>query len=199
MSYNPTIWTDHVLSDQTYTLKQNSNGTYDIKAAGKVISKGTPMSADNFNHMEQGITSADKNASDALARCEAVLTSSKEYSDEKIAELIGGAPETLDTLKELADAYADTNHLFAALQNVMLKKVVVHSPKLEPVDGVCTWMVEHRIPCDSGSGLIIQIYDSANNQVACSVMNVVPGNLSVVKISSVSTISANAFYAVCIG
>ncbi|RQV39115.1 hypothetical protein DF027_21240 [Burkholderia cenocepacia] len=35
------------------------------------------------------------------------LASSKSYTDDKIAGLIGGAPETLNTLKELADALGD--------------------------------------------------------------------------------------------
>lgn len=70
MSYTPTKWEDHVLSDNSYTLKQNSDGTHNINAAGKVVQKGTPMSAENFNHMEDGISTADKNALDALEQCD---------------------------------------------------------------------------------------------------------------------------------
>lgn len=37
------------------------------------------------------------------------------YVDQKIADLVGGAPETLDTLKELSDALADGNDAVVAL------------------------------------------------------------------------------------
>ena len=68
MSYVKTNWKDHVLSNNNYTLKNNTDGTYSINPAGEIVQQGTPMSADNFNHLEQGVYDADKNAADALSK-----------------------------------------------------------------------------------------------------------------------------------
>lgn len=45
------------------------------------------------------------------------------YTDVKIADLINGAPETLDTLKEIADAMADNQDVVEALDEAIGKKV----------------------------------------------------------------------------
>ena len=50
------------------TPKNNTDGTYSINPAGEIVQQGTPMSADNFNHLEQGVYDADKNAADALSK-----------------------------------------------------------------------------------------------------------------------------------
>ena len=68
MSYVKTNWKDHVLSNNNYTLKNNTDGTYSINPAGEIVQQGTPMSTDNFNHLEQGVYDADKNAADALSK-----------------------------------------------------------------------------------------------------------------------------------
>lgn len=44
------------------------------------------------------------------------------YTDQKIAELINGAPETLDTLKEIADAMAENNTVVEALDTAIGQK-----------------------------------------------------------------------------
>ncbi|MGN0613038.1 MAG: hypothetical protein ACI4JB_03980 [Porcipelethomonas sp.] len=112
--------------------------------------------------------------------------------------LIGGAPEALDTLKELADAYQSAADLIAALQIYGVRKKVVYCPDITPVDGVCTWVINHGIgpeTADTKAGqIIIQIYDISGNQVACNVQNIVPGDSSIVKFSSTSEISAGAYY-----
>ena len=104
MSYTPTVWKDHILSENSYTITPNSDGTSSIKPASTVVQQGTPMSAENFNHMEQGIANAAQNADEALKNISAAVESAKDYTDEKIAALINGAPDALDTLQELAEA-----------------------------------------------------------------------------------------------
>lgn len=44
------------------------------------------------------------------------------YTDQKISELINGAPETLDTLKEIADAMSDNQDVVEALQTAIGSK-----------------------------------------------------------------------------
>ena len=47
----------------------------------------------------------------------------KEYTDEKISDLINGAPETLDTLKEVADAIQENENVIFALNAAIGNKV----------------------------------------------------------------------------
>lgn len=53
----------------------------------------------------------------------AVVTEAKGYTDTKISDLIGGAPGTLDTLKEIADAFAEDQEVLDALETAIGKKV----------------------------------------------------------------------------
>ncbi len=59
--YNRTQWNDHVVEKpDTYTIVNNPDGTVQlVEAPGEVIQQGTPMSATNFNNMEEGIFAAD--------------------------------------------------------------------------------------------------------------------------------------------
>jgi hypothetical protein len=50
------------------------------------------------------------------------LKSAKSYTDEKVAELINSAPETLDTFKEIADALAEDDELINLLNSAIGKK-----------------------------------------------------------------------------
>lgn len=51
------------------------------------------------------------------------ITEAKGYTDTKISDLIGGAPETLNTLKEIADAFAEDQEVLDALETAIGKKV----------------------------------------------------------------------------
>lgn len=59
-------WQDHVVKRQrTYTRVSNQDGSETFTPSpGEVIQQGTPQSATNFNHIEEGI--ADVNAAFAL-------------------------------------------------------------------------------------------------------------------------------------
>lgn len=52
----------------------------------------------------------------------ATLTSAKAYTDSTIASLVNGAPDTLDTLKELADAVNTAKSLDDAINNALATK-----------------------------------------------------------------------------
>ena len=66
MAYTPTNWIDHINSGNIFSVTDNENGTKTIQYAGEVIQEGTPMAAENFNHMEQGIFEAFQAAESAL-------------------------------------------------------------------------------------------------------------------------------------
>lgn len=58
MAYSRTYWQDRAVErPRTYTEAVNSDGskTY-TPAPGEVIQEGTPQSATNFNHIEEGLT-----------------------------------------------------------------------------------------------------------------------------------------------
>ena len=60
MAYEPILWRDHVVErPRTYTHVTNQDGseTY-TPAPGEIIQQGTPQSATNFNHMDDGIFDA---------------------------------------------------------------------------------------------------------------------------------------------
>lgn len=68
---------------------------------------------------------ADKNKPVSTAQRTAIdeaYYNSNLYTDEKIAALINGAPSTLDTLKEIADAMAENEDVVSALEEAVGKK-----------------------------------------------------------------------------
>ena len=77
------------------------------KTAAGVVQIGTGIDVAN------GVISVDHTPT---------LNSAKKYTDDKIADLVGGAPETLDTLKEIADALGEDANLSATLTTEIGKK-----------------------------------------------------------------------------
>ena len=59
----------------------------------------------------------------ALSKANAAYYNAKSYTDTKISQLINGAPEALDTLKELADALGDNEDAIAVITNSLANKV----------------------------------------------------------------------------
>jgi hypothetical protein len=53
-------WQDHVTQyEDRYTETNNGDGTITHKPVeGEIIQQGTPQSATNFNHLEDGVTNA---------------------------------------------------------------------------------------------------------------------------------------------
>lgn len=65
---------------------------------------------DNTSDLDKPVSSATQEAIDGA------YASSNAYTDQKIADLINGAPTTLDTLKEVADAMAENESVVEALE-----------------------------------------------------------------------------------
>lgn len=68
---------------------------------------------------EEADIRADFAAADA-----ATLSSAEDYTDQKIADLVNGAPALLDTLKEIADQLAEDQSLVNALTNTVANNLV---------------------------------------------------------------------------
>lgn len=63
------------------------------------------------------------------ADTDSALNSAKSYTDEKLANLVNGAPEAMDTLKELADVIDANGDAMTALQSAIGNKVDKESGK----------------------------------------------------------------------
>ena len=85
----------------TLQLNGTSQGAYDGSAAKTV-----------------NITAASIGA-DASGAASSALTNAKSYTDTKISDLINGAPSTLDTLGEIADAMKTNDDVVAALNTAV--------------------------------------------------------------------------------
>ncbi|MDO4301630.1 MAG: hypothetical protein Q4D26_09610 [Clostridia bacterium] len=65
--YDIIVWVDHaVVPGNTYTITKNDDNTYKLIPAGEIIQNGTPLSAKNFNNMEEGILAANITSAEAL-------------------------------------------------------------------------------------------------------------------------------------
>lgn len=123
--------------------------------------------------------------------------------DSKIAALIDGAPETLNTLKELADALSSAEDVIEALRTYSVeKKFIVQDTELTSSNGVCTWSIAHGFDFTVSrghliGGYIVQITDNLGNVINCNLQN--GSGVSVATFSSSSNISANTYKAIVIG
>lgn len=63
--YEVKLWQDHVTEHENrYTESRNDDGTIThIPVEGEIIQQGTPQNAENFNHIETGISNATEMAS----------------------------------------------------------------------------------------------------------------------------------------
>lgn len=66
--------------------------------------------------------SASDVGADASGSANTALTNAKAYTDTKVADLVGTAPETLDTLEELADALKDNADIVDVLNESITSK-----------------------------------------------------------------------------
>ena len=71
---------------------------------------------DAIDEIKESIpTKAEDIGADASGSASTALESAKTYTDTKISDLINGAPEAMDTLKEVADAMAENEDVVEAL------------------------------------------------------------------------------------
>ncbi len=74
-----------------------------------------PASAEVFNLINRQLLSNDKNLNDSKA--------DKTYVDKKVADLVNGAPEQLDTLQELSKALNNDKDYAATVNNALAEKL----------------------------------------------------------------------------
>lgn len=103
-----------------WTLKSLSGQKQHKDLIGRALPDQHPIAAITGLREELDDRATKEAVSEGLAATETVC---KEYTDEKIEALIAGAPEALDTLKELADAMKDESDALAAMTAAIGNKV----------------------------------------------------------------------------
>lgn len=90
------------------------------KITSEELVKAANGDTGDISEIQDHIEKLDTKVSEVESKVEEVTSTvsnkvDSAYVDQKIADLVGGAPETLDTLKELSDALADGNDAVVAL------------------------------------------------------------------------------------
>lgn len=105
---------DHTHSE--YLPLSGGTMTGDLILSGCNLSDGTnSIAVADIADKSTIPTTAEQIGADPRGSAATALTNAKAYTDTKISDLIGGAPETLDTLKEVADAISENESVVDAL------------------------------------------------------------------------------------
>lgn len=126
--YEKTIWVDqNVERPKTYEFSQNEDGSYAaLDAFGEVTELGTPVNAQNMNHIEEGISSNDLRIT-ALENKDEVTGFSIGQPIVTLAGTLGeneiwleGAEVSKTTYAALYEIYGDTYGTAASEDNFVL-------------------------------------------------------------------------------
>lgn len=94
-----------------------------------------------------GITDAEKSGAAAAA-----LTEAKGYTNQKVADLIDGAPETMDTLKEVSEALKANDTVVEALNAAIGSKANAEDFNNHVADTVAHITAEERTAWNAAAG-----------------------------------------------
>lgn len=114
-------------SGLAYSDGSNAKGVWDIDISGNAGTATKLKTPVNINGVEFDgssditLTPSDIGA-DASGSAVAALTEAKSYTDTKVADLVGSAPETLNTLEELSGALKDNADIVDVLNESIANK-----------------------------------------------------------------------------
>lgn len=101
---NVKVGTTTVSSDSTTGTLELVAGTNVTLTADEATDKITISASGTVSQAEKDAWNAKETPTGAQAKADKALSDSKAYTNQKVADLVNGAPDQLDTLKELADA-----------------------------------------------------------------------------------------------
>ena len=108
MPYTKNTWVDQLDTGNKYTITDNPDDTKAIEYAGEITRQGTPLSAENLNHMEDGIYNAMDTAEAAASAASDNLITAKDYADQKKSEAEAYTDEKISLIpSQTADAVLD--------------------------------------------------------------------------------------------
>lgn len=128
------------------------------RTRGQVYYEGSLLVDEMYLHDE-----TEKLKRDYTDQIAAEETRANDYTNQKVADLINGAPETLDTIKELADAIQDNKDVETALNEAINKKANQDEvdtkfndvyDKLSKAGTVLTYETYNEYKTDYDAGLI---------------------------------------------
>lgn len=139
------------LTKELETHKSNNNNPHEVTKEQIGLDN-----IDNTSDIDKPVSTAQQQA------IESAYTQATGYTDKTIGDLIGGAPETLDTLKEVADAIKENESVVDALDAAIGKKAdqaevdghnrnnTIHITALERTNwnGVVTGLAAHKTSGD---------------------------------------------------
>ncbi len=175
----------------------NPTDTYSFTKTDEGILKIIRKTNDTAVSRTESINLVDVSMFDLVGSAAQALASAKSYVDEKISELVNGAPEALDTLAEIATAMKENEDAIAALRtlaNSGTHKSKIYNPALTPTSGICTWLCDHGLIAADAS-VICDVYTSSGEKVLCDITINSPSNV-LIKIASDTAIASGTYYAV---
>lgn len=112
-------------NEVTITLTNGVTATFIVKNGSKgadgIIGKDGKSAYEYAK--EKGYTGTEEEFAEVLANTDTILSEAKSYTDTSVAELVGTAPETLDTLEEVAQAIKENEDVVTALNSAIGSKV----------------------------------------------------------------------------
>jgi len=125
--------------EQTTQLISQFNASFDIKMA--TLDGLEEIILDTQAKMQ--IVQGDETTDGSIAKA---LFDAKAYTDQKIAEVLGGAPQILDTLKELSDAIGgDGNFINTINQSIQDVQTGLTDNKQEILDILSQSLIKRRL------------------------------------------------------
>jgi hypothetical protein len=159
----------------------SSNGTINaqINPSNKIVAKNVTLhdvtaasvgleNVDNTSDLDKPISTATQTALDLKA--DQSTTYTKTEVDANIANLVNSAPETLDTLNELAAALNDDENFATTITDSVATKAPINNPSftgdLTNFSGLTNFDKKVKITPERGLGL--QLFSSGTNNAAVS-------------------------------
>lgn len=120
---------------RTISLTGDVTGSVSFDGSANVTITAT-VADDSHNHTIENITglqnelNSKETPAGASAKASVAENNAKEYTDSKIAELIGSAPETLDTLYEIAEALGSDPNFATTILTSLAEKTKKYTQQI---------------------------------------------------------------------
>lgn len=105
------------------TEKNNWNNKSNFSGNYNDLTNKPTLFSGSYNDLSDKPTIPDVSGFETKEDANSKLSEAKSYADTKVANLVGTAPTTLDTLQELAEAIQDNEEVVTTLNNAIGNKV----------------------------------------------------------------------------
>jgi hypothetical protein len=138
-------------------IKSGTDITVDASGNVSVNDNSHEHTIENVTGLQDALD-AKETPSGATAKASTAENNAKGYTDTKIAELVGSAPETLDTLHELAEALGSDPNFATTITNTLAQKTNKFTQAIG--DGVKTsYVITHNL---NSRDVVVTIRETAS-------------------------------------